>query len=227
MRQAPPPDDYRGRANCRTLPSGSNLWRVHQQKYDAAAFNDHPVDPYFGGGRFDATADDPYPFMYAALTESTALAEILLRDLPFPSGRPRVIKRSSVARRQISLVETTIDMTLISLVTGPDLATVRQDAWLVHSDVSDYPLTRRWARSLRLQCQWAQGLIWTSRRDLPQVSMVLFGDRCPPGALRVSDKSGINLDDEPGAAYLNLALEAYAVHVYPPRSEGPGECRSG
>jgi hypothetical protein len=54
---------------------------------------------------------------------------------------------------------------------------------------------------------------------LAEVSMVLFGDRCPPGALRVSDRPGVNLDDESGAAYLNRVLEPYEVHAYPPRSQ--------
>ena len=51
---------------------------VHQQRFPADGFNPNGADEHFGGGRFDSTPSDPYPFLYAASTDTTALAEVFL-----------------------------------------------------------------------------------------------------------------------------------------------------
>jgi len=219
---SPPSGPYRGSANRRVIPAGTAFWRVHREPHAPVAFKDEPADRHVGGGRFDATVDDRYPFLYAALAESTALAETLTRDLAFVPGRKRIVTRRAVSGRRLSELRTTADLTLLSLVSAKDLAVVQQDSWLAISEARDYHLTRQWGHWLRREFSWAQGLIWSTRRDLTEVSMVLFGDRCPPGALRVTDRPTLALDDEKGAAELNDKLADYGAYVYPPRVRAPG-----
>jgi hypothetical protein len=215
----PPPDTYLGEPNRYCLPEASRLWRVQYKCHGPAEFKDKPADRYFGGGRFDATEDDPYPYLYAALTPTTALAETLIRSLPFGRGQQRILPRKAVGGRRLCLLELSTDLVLLSLITHADLAAVRQDEWLVQADPRDYAFTRRWAQWLRIQAPWAQGLIWSSRRDLGERSVVLFGDRCPAGTLGLSSPGCQVLDDSAGAANLNALLAPYRVQIRPPRPE--------
>ena len=115
--------------------------------------------------------------------------------------------------RRISALEATLDLPLISLLTTADLAAASQDEWLISASPSEYPQTRRWARWLRSQATWAQGFAWSSIRDLGRQSVVLFGDRCPPGALVTVPGAGFDLDDADGTAWLNERLAPYRISV--------------
>jgi hypothetical protein len=220
MPLGPPPTTFKGTPNSWVMPAGTRLWRIHRDPYGPADFNKRPADRLFGGGRFDATADDVYPYLYAALADTTAVAETLLRDLPFQPGRKRTLPRKSLSGRHLSGLEATAPLTLLSLISGRDLAAVKQDTWLIHSQAHDYAFTRPWGHWLREQAGWAQGLVWSTRRDLGELSTVLFGDRCPPDVLRAVSPPGLTLDDAAGATELNTLLADYDVHVYPPRRPG-------
>lgn len=216
-----PPEKYTDSPAPRLLPAGACLWRVHSKCHGATEFKSSLADRHFGGGRFDATADDQYDFLYAALTETTALAETLVRSLPFTEQRERILPRREVRERRLCELRTRDDLKLISLLTQPDLAAVRQDEWLVRAEPGEYAFTRRWAHWMRQQADWAQGLIWSSRRDLGECSIVLFRDRCPDDLLRIGDQGCQDLGDSAGAAMLNRLLAPYRVRVYPPRPRVP------
>lgn len=220
MPLGPPPDKYTGQPASWVLPAGTPLWRVHHKSRSPAGFNEAPAHKYFGGGRFDATADDNYPYLYAASADTTALAETLLRSLPFAPRHKRTLPRKSLSGRRLCRLETTTDLTFLSLLSSTDLAAVKQDDWLIYSEARDYAFTRHWAHWLRDQAAWAQGLVWRTRRDIGEFSAVLFGDRCPPGALQAAGRPGLVLDDAAGARQLNEMLAAYDVRVYPPRTSG-------
>jgi hypothetical protein len=220
----PPPPRYQGTPSRYALGRGSCLWRVHQQKYGAGAFNDQVADPLFGGGRFDATAAGPYAFCYAGLDEATALSEVLLRDPPWAPNGDRQLSRTDVAGRQISALALTCDLSLVSLITGPDLAAAAQDHWLVTASGPQYAHTRGWAHWLRQQAPWAHGFIWPSLRDPGGRAVILFGDRCEAsfgagyGSTMLHEIPGLSvqLDDAAGAAYLNSRLAPYHAAVgYP------------
>jgi RES domain len=211
----PPPDDYDGCPVRRVLASGTSLWRVHDRDYGPTAFKDEPADKHFGGGRFDSTADDLYPYLYAALADTTAVTETLVRGLPFAGNRTRTLPRKSLSGRSLCRLELTSELTLISLVSSTDLAAVKQDDWLISADAKEYAFTRRWAHWLRAQACWAHGLIWSTRRDLGEASVVLFGDRCPAGAVRLTEPC-LDLDRAAGARWLNSMLAPYDVCIRPP-----------
>ena len=81
MTNGPPPADFDGTVHRYVLRRGSCLWRVHPRPIRALGLQAALADPLYGGARFDATEADRYPFFYGALSEETALAETLLRDL--------------------------------------------------------------------------------------------------------------------------------------------------
>ena len=216
MPLAPPPAAAQASPNPVPLAAGTRLWRVHKKSRGGADFKPVGSDALFGGGRFDSTAADPYPFLYAAAGQQTALLETLVRSVPFDDKGHRLIRRAAIAGYRISAFSSAQDLTLLSLLSTPDLAAACQDEWLVHASPADYPQTRRWAQWLRSQAPWAQGFAWPSRRDLGRQTVVLFGDRCPGGVLRFEPGSSVELDDADGAKWINTHLLPYRISVRPP-----------
>jgi hypothetical protein len=219
-----PPMRYNGTPNRRLLRRGTCLWRVHSQARSPRSFNSRRVDPLFGGARFDATDDDPYPYYYAALDENTAIAETMLRDLEPDEEGMRAVSRKVVTGRLISGLTLTRDLELVSLMTGQDLGAIGQDAWLITAPAHQYPQTRAWAHWLRSRATWAHGFIWPSLRDPGSMAVVLFGDRCAADfgsdyervLLHEVPELVVVLDDKDGAMWLNRLLEPYRVAISPP-----------
>lgn len=191
------------------------LWRVHSTDRLATSFKAEPTDEVFGGGRFDATQADPYSFLYAASMPETAILETITRDLPFRTTHFRTIRRANVMNLTLSPVLIIEPLTLISLMSTIDLASALQDEWLIQSESRDYPQTRRWAKWLRLQVPTAQGIVWMSRRDLGNQSVVLFGDRCHR-VLGPGTGPAINLASKAGADWLNQRMKPYRIRIMPP-----------
>jgi RES domain len=221
---SPPPADYHGTPNRYLLRRGTCLWRVHCRAYPAWKFKSEPADEVFAGARFDATGSDPYPYWYAALTETTAAAETLLRDLPFDERGTRALPRKAVQDRTMSGLALTRNLQLVRLISGPDLAAVAQDHWLVTATGNEYAQTRAWAHWMRGRAPWAHGLIWSSLRDPAELAVVLFGDRCArafgtdyqASLLHEIPELATDLDDKSGAEWLNSLLEPYRVELPPP-----------
>jgi RES domain len=203
------------------LKAGTRLWRVHRRSRSGVAFNPVQSDQVFGGNRFDSTPDDPYAYLYAAPGHQTALLETLARGLAFDDRGWRLIRRAMISGYQISAVEPTCDLRLVSLLDTADLAAACQDEWLIHSPPSDYPLTRRWGQWLRSKADKAQGFIWASDRDIGGRNIVLFGDRCPEEPLRVLNGHSVELDDIDGAAWLREQLAPFRITVRPPAAAIP------
>jgi hypothetical protein len=200
------------------IPAGSTLWRVHRTRHPAAGFCPDAADQLFGGGRFDSTSSDVYPFLYAARTPETALCETLLRGLRF-RGRSRQLLRHQVTDRVLSSLTTTTTLTLLSLASTVDLASICQpDDWLLRAEGHEYAHTRAWAHWLRRQAATVHGFVWLSRHNLPDQSIIIFGDRCPRDALKPDPSmQPVQLDTAAGAAYLNSRLGPYGVTIAPPR----------
>jgi RES domain-containing protein len=219
MPRVPPPPRYQGTPCLHLLPAGTVLYRVHRRSWAASAFNALAADVLFGGGRFDPTADDSYPYLYAAFSERTALVEVLLRSVPFDERGTRILPRATVRDRRLSNILLTTKVNLLALATSPELAAVGQDEWLVHAGPRDYLQTREWAHWLRRQAPWAQGLIWPSKRDPGERAVILFGDRCRPGDLQLGDLQPVDLDDGHRVKWLNDMLADYRVTIQPPTDQ--------
>ncbi len=212
-----PPAGFRATPHLLDLPQRSRLWRVHDRAYKSTDFNSESADDNFDGGRFDGTDRDPYPYLYAGLEAGTALAETLLRSIPYDDDGCRKIPRTNVDGRRASVVETTQALTLVDLCSAAALAAVAQDAWLIQADPPDYHATRRWASWIRRQAPAAHGLIWPSRRLYAHPALVLFGDRCPDDCLVADTAAGRDLHDDEGAIWVNRFLAPYRASVDQPR----------
>jgi hypothetical protein len=224
---AAPPIRFDGQPNRFVLRRGTCLWRVSSRPYSARSFKSTAAGG-LGGARFDGSADDPYPYYYSALDETTALAETLLRNLIPDEEGNRLVPLALLAARQLSGLTLTRDLNLISLISGQDLAAVGQDAWLVTGYGADYEHTRKWGHWLRRQAKWAHGLVWESLRNRGGLAVVLFGDRCAAdfGAayerilLHEITELTIDLDDKDGTVWLREVLKAYRVTI-PPTGRPP------
>ncbi|MFI6348426.1 RES family NAD+ phosphorylase [Streptomyces sp. NPDC050560] len=203
------------------LPPGTELWRCHEHRYEAGAFNPNVAHEFFKGSRFDPTGKDPYPYLYAALDPVTALSEVLLRSVEFGVGGVRQIPWAQASRYTLSTVRTTAELCLVDLTTAEGLAAVWQDHWLI--DTEEYAGTRYWVRIIRERCPRAQGLWWTSKRCRPRPALQLFGDRCPPVPLAPGTREGLRLGSAEDARAVNrLLAPLHAVISVPEVRDGPG-----
>lgn len=217
-----PPDD----PNIWTLPAGTRLARVHGARFDPDEFNPTLADPHWSGGRFDATADDPYAYLYAGSDAECAIVETLLRDLPRQPGprRGRFLPRKKIEGRLLSWLRTTGELALVRLATGEDFARLGQDDnWLVASPASEYGFTRRWGHALRRWAPSAAGFVWPSRHDPSKSAYVFFADRVPSGRSAFAHVTeGVALPPEvaaldrgPGLHLLQQVLARYRVTLGP------------
>jgi hypothetical protein len=215
-----PPPDFDGEPHSHLLAAGTVLSRVHSAQFDVCAFNPTLADAHWGGGRFDATANDPYSYLYAAGDDATAVIESLLRDHPADDRGARLLPRIAAHERRISWLRPTVNLQLVSLLSGADLAAVAQDTWLVHARADEYGKTRRWAHAIRSWAPWAQGFVWSSRFNPQGVAYILFGDRCPADCLEaIIISTPVPPDDNyldrgAGAVYLAAILQGYRVTMY-------------
>lgn len=177
MPDYPPPEACPGTPVTITLPAGTRLARVHSDAFAATAFNPTPAPTADRGGRFDSL-DGDYGYLYAGEDQHVAVAEALLRDVPFPEGGPRQLPFRAVRSKNLSWLETTGDLSLVSL-RGADLGQVGQDVWLTKCEAAEYAQTRRWAAAIRRWVPDAAGFVWRSRRDEERLAYVFFDDRVP------------------------------------------------
>lgn len=197
-----------------SIPPGTVLWRVHAAQHGAVTFfAGGGSEP---GGRFDSP-DGGYPAMYVSLHQTTAVAERLLPGETFAVDGTRALPPEKLAGMVAAPVETTVELTLLRLAFERDFIALHQsDEWLVTVAERDYPLTRRWAAWLRGQLETVHGIVWQSTEDMPRQTAVLFGDRCPPDALRIVPNASVRLDDAAGARWLTETLRHYRVQVDAP-----------
>ena len=213
----PPPTSYEGAPQLFPLPTGTRLTRIHSADFDVTGFNPTVARSDLRGGRFDATPGDEYAFLYAAEDDATAVSEVLLRDLPVDERGARLLLRARLSGLRISWLRTTLDMALVSLRSGRDLAAVGQDTWLTSAPAAEYAMTRRWSSAIREWAPRASGLTWRSQREPEGFVYVLFDDRCPDGCFEeVMDRLPVppgdqNLDAGAARLYVEEILTAYRV----------------
>lgn len=153
------------------------LFRIHSDDFEPAAFN--PTDPdspvAYGGGRFDTIAGAP-AFLYAGRSVEAAVAEGLLRDVPFDDAGYLILPRKKLQGRMLSRVSLRWPVDVVCLH-GSGLHAVGQDTWLVRCDPCDYPVTRLWAQALREWVPRAAGFEWRARHDDDVFAYVFYEDR--------------------------------------------------
>ena len=193
------------------------LTRLHSAQFGVTDFNPTVARGVFAGGRFDATPEDEYAFLYAAGDDATAVSEALLRDIPIDERGARLLPASRLSGLRIGWLRTTRALQLVSLRSGADLAAVGQDPWLTTASADEYEMTRRWAAAIRGWAPWAQGLTWRSRREPEGFAYILFGDRCPDACLEEAVRgtplqlTERNIESGFGRLYVDEILTRYRV----------------
>jgi hypothetical protein len=212
-----PPTTPAGQPVLKPLAASEVLFRIHKKSFAPDSFNCKEAHQYYGGGRFDATIDDKYSYIYAGESAGVAISETFLRDLPIDASGPRILAKSTVRERRISAVRVQTDLLVLQLVTGSDLGQVSQDPWLTTCDPRDYAQTRHWAHVIRAWEPRAAGFVWLSRRDPALCSYVLFADRCPAGALTACYDPSLpvgaatDFDSPQGIRWLRCQLATHGV----------------
>jgi hypothetical protein len=165
------------------LNRGTRLTRVHSMKFSPSSFNPTLAEVDKGGGRFDATGEDRYSFLYAGSSDECAVSETLLRDYELKPAGGRLLPRIVIKETLISWVRTTEDLMLVSIQDAADFGALQLNpTWLTHSLSEDYAHTRRWGHAIRRWAPWAQGFVWISRLCPPDQAFVFFGDRFAAGS---------------------------------------------
>lgn len=216
----PPPGPV-GAPTSVTLAAGSVFYRVHLSRYPADSFSPVLSHRYYEGGRFDATEDDTYPYLYMGDSVDVAVSETLLRDLDVdPAKSTRALPKRKIAGRRISAVELTADIQVTSLMTGHDLGALSQDPWLTTAEPRDYAQTRHWGHWIRHHILDTAGFVWRSRREPSGLCYVLFGDRLPTGAAlvtvndpQVPPGNQADFDTPVGLRALRRRLNFYGVSI--------------
>lgn len=212
MGREQPPLDYDGAPQGHLVVTGTVLWRVHSLRRLPGQFK--PAGAGLATGRFDGTPGDPYPTLYVAFDEVTALAEVLLRSVPFDREGWRHLPYETVRERRLSAVRATEELRVVNLIDSDGLSAVCQNEWLISCPEKDFPHTREWASWLRAQDPGAAGIIWTTRRRLVHRSLILFGDRA--SGLEAAGLRHTDLGEPDGLAQVNAWLRPFRASVNPP-----------
>jgi hypothetical protein len=139
---------------------------------DGARFNPFPAS---GGGNVST--------LYAASGYAAAALESIFHDVPHePSPE---ISRSQVLTWQYLQLKTTRELRVVML-TNPQLRQLRvprrigslREDELIHTEASQYPRTRTWAKFLHDNIPMLDGLAWRPRLGGQGIAYVFFGDRC-------------------------------------------------
>ena len=186
-------------------------------EFAVVGFNPRPAGNAIGGGRFDATVEDPFPFLYAANDEATAISEVLLRDIPVDAGGARLLPKARIKGLQISWLRIETDLELVSIRSGADLAAVGQDSWLT-ATTSEYDSTCQWCAAIRAWAPRACGMTWRSLREPDGFAFIFLVTAAPKGVSRNTRSICPPADDRelesgPAHQYLRLILARYLVAI--------------
>jgi hypothetical protein len=201
-----PPARAPSRPRTRRLAVGTTLYRVHAQAFSATEFNPTGPPAGLGGGRFDSLDGAP-PYLYAAFSVRTAIAESLLRGVPFDGRGVREIPAAALRGRCLSELKIVSDLRLAALH-GEGLSRIGQDAWLVHCDAAEYAATREWGSAIMRWLPSAAGLEWRPRNDDDGLAVCLYQDRA---AGHLEAVRSLALWEGEGLAIARAALLAFGV----------------
>ena len=165
------------------LSAGTRLYRTLQA---AAGRHVTTFNPGYGGPhRFSFFGDPPVPALYAAQTESAAVCESLLHDIPLSGGR---LTPERYERSVAGALQPVRDLRLAAFH-GMGLRCL---------GITPNQLTSTPARTYRATVAWAQaahaagldGVVWMSARLNTDRAYLFFGDRVHEDDLRVVTSYG-------------------------------------
>jgi hypothetical protein len=192
------------------IPVGTELHRVHLEKYDGDQFNPSPN----ANARFSSILDstgDVIPTMYCASTFSGALMETVFHDVPYQEYFKLVYKSELVDRVHTTLT-TNQPIKVVELSTKALRKLGVKPEHLVTSEKSNYEYSRSVAKEIFDKNPDIQGLKWVSRQDNTSIAFMLFGNRFAATPFNILGR-GISLIDEEFKQVIEVAEEIGAYIV--------------
>ncbi|MCC2639517.1 MAG: hypothetical protein K0Q68_3236 [Moraxellaceae bacterium] len=168
--------------NFHHLGVGSELLRVHPDRFEPAAFN-----PGYGHARFSPFLGPdakPVPTLYAAATQQGAMMETIFHDVSLNPAE-KTYHQDKLLGQVMSVLRTSVPLKVVDLSTVSLVKMRLLRAQLIDTESIHYPLTQRWAQALHAQNPDAAGLSWISRQDDDCRAYIFFGDRVPTGTFVV------------------------------------------
>lgn len=206
-------------------PPGGTLYRVHQRRYDADAFNPFARPEYRFSPVYRDTdeidPDDPdkkrrlqavVPAWYAASTVEGAIAEALLHDIEMKGG---TLAAGVFKNRLASSVQVLQPLRLARLDTDGLRALGMKTNDVTDTEADKYPETEAFAQRLYDEVPDAQGFAWMSRRRNTDTCLVLYGDRVPAADLRPISVVR-DFDDPADWSWLYDYCKPMRIEVRPP-----------
>jgi hypothetical protein len=183
------------------LPVGALLWRIHAGRLAGDVFN-----PGFGVSRFAPIGPmrKRVPTAYAADEFEAAVYETVFHNLD-PAQSFKTYSLSKLADVHCSVLRVASPLALRSFL-APDLMKLGiARNQLIDTPAREFPATRRWSAALHRKDVATHGMVWESRAYPSSLAMMLFGDRVPPGTLRVASSTRIDADPILAMRFRNLA----------------------
>lgn len=171
------------------LPAGTALERLHAAELSGGTLAGDAFNPCRGRPtRFAPlynSAGDCIPTLYAGDSLDVAAFETVFHDIAM-SDPYKSLPSQALADRAHSSLVLAQPLTLVRLF-RPELGRWGLDDRAFWRQTSTgYVLARRWASCIHRSFRDVHGLIWRSVRDDRSRAVLLFGDRVPEGALRVT-----------------------------------------
>ena len=200
------------------LPAGTTLVRFHGSAHPANSFNPNigkkPAVPKDGAGfnPFPDENDVNVPTVYAGDNFSAAALESVFHDVPHTPS-PRFLQKH-LDSWQYTRLEARRDLVLFEL-TNPHLRQLDVpgrsvsllEAELIHSEPTQYPNTRTWARYLFHMLPTLQGLAWRPRLGGQGTAYVFFGGRSTSADLHILSAAE-PINSGPGLLKITAAAKA-------------------
>lgn len=165
------------------LSAGTRLYRTFEAAADRHVTSFNPG--YGGPHRFSFFGDPPVPSLYAAQTESAAVCESLLHDIPMSGGR---LPPERYERSVAGALEPVRDLRLATFH-GMGLRRLGVEPnQLTSIPPRAYRATVAWARAAH--AAGLDGAVWMSARLNTDRAYIFFGDRVQEDDLRVVTSYG-------------------------------------
>lgn len=173
-----------------TIAAGTTIFRLHDRAKGPLFFGKT------GRNRFDAP-DGSFGVLYAAVDEHCAFIETFGQSTGI-----RIVTRSSLEQRVLSLLKVTQQLLLIDLARSGGLARVGADGRLLGGS---HAIAQRWSAALRNHPVHPQGLLYPARHDVARYACALYD--LPASAFAVT-ATGSLIEPHHSALLANL-LDTY------------------
>jgi RES domain len=173
-----------------TIAVGTTIFRLHDRGKGPLFFGKT------GRNRFDSP-DGSFGVLYAAVDEHCAFIETFGQSTGI-----RIVTRSSLEGRVLSLLKDTAPLLLIDLARSGGLARVGADGRLL---TGSHAIAQRWSAALRNHPVSPKGLLYPGRHDVARYGCALYD--LPASTFEVNDSG--SLIEPHHSALLASILDTY------------------